>query len=249
MLKTILIDDETRCLEALAIELNEYCPQVKIIDKCTSAKDGLLSIKKNKPDLIFLDIEMPWMNGFEMLDVIEEIDFEIIFVTAYDKFAVRAFRVSAMDYILKPAGQKELKEAVDKVLEKKSDYISKDHLQTLLENIKNPSSANPKVAFPKKDGIEFIACLDVIHCQADDNYCHLILQGAKNVLLAKSIKHIEGMLKDYGFFRIHQSHLINLSHLKTFMKSDGGYVIMDNGDQLRVSRLKKEELLEVVKNI
>ena len=166
MIKAIIIDDEIRCIQSLRHLIEEYCPLVQIIDECPSAKEGLKSIKSLNPTLVFLDIEMPWMNGFELLEVFDSIDFNVIFTTAYNDFAVKAFRISAIDYLLKPVDPEELISAIEKVIAKTSQGITKEHFEILAKNL-HPKSLLQRVALPVGNTFQFVLLNDILYCKAD----------------------------------------------------------------------------------
>jgi two-component system LytT family response regulator len=245
MINAIIIDDEHNSIKSLSYDLEKYCPQVNIIGKCTSAKEGLKSIQQLQPDLVFLDINMPWMTGLELLEVLGEINFEVIFVTAHDQYAIKAFRLSAIDYLLKPIDHEELINAVKKV-EVKQKNLTKEQLRHLKENM-NPSSSLQRIGIPTKEGIDFILINDILYCEADSNYTYINLKDGKKLLSAKTLKEFDHLLRQNNFCRIHQSYLINLNHLKKYFRGDGGYVKMIDGTMLNVSRSKKEELLANIK--
>jgi len=242
MIRAILIDDEPLAVEVLGNDLKAYCPEVKVVATCNSAKEGLKAIKDHKPGLIFLDIEMPWMNGFEMLEVIENINFDVIFTTAYDQFAVQAFKISAIDYLLKPIDKEDLIGAVKKVVEKKDPHISKQHLDVLMQNMA-PSGENQRVALPSKNGFEFVLMQDILYCEADGNYTYFYMADKKRRLISRPMKEVEKMLNDPSFCRIHNSYLINLNQTQRYVRGDGGYVEMLDGTTLNVARSKKDELI------
>lgn len=241
MINAIIIDDEPRCIKTLSHDLGEYCPQVKILEQCASAKDGLKAIRQLQPDLLFLDINMPWMSGLELLEVVGEINFDVIFTTAHDQYAVQAFRLSAIDYLLKPVDYQELITAVKKV-ESKRSHITQEQLGHLKENM-DPASSLQRVGIPTKAGIDFVLVQDILYCEADSNYTFVHLTDNKKLYSAKTLKDFDQLLGTTEFCRIHQSFLINLNHLKKYYRGDGGYVEMMNGVSLNVSRAKKEELL------
>jgi two-component system LytT family response regulator len=212
------------------------------VDTCYSAKEGIMSIKKNNPDLVFLDVEMPWMNGFEMLEVLGEVNFAIIFTTAHDEFAARAFRLSAVDYLLKPIDANDLKEAVRKA-EQKLQQPGNQHIENLLRNIKIPSKQQ-KVALPYKEGYEFVEVAHIIYCQAEGAYTKVFLDNRKYILVSKTLGDIEELLPQDMFQRIHHSTVVNLGFITHFVRSDGGYLKLQTGEQLPVSKSKKEGLME-----
>jgi two-component system LytT family response regulator len=243
VIKAILIDDEEHCITALKHDIKMFCPGISIIDCCNSGKEGIFSIKKNHPDLIFLDIEMPGMNGFEMLEILDKnIDFQIIFTTAYDQFAVKAFKVSAADYILKPVDGQDLINAVSKVSRSLQTKPTNSNINNLLQNSKKKVEQS-KIALPSKDGYDFISIANIIYCKANGAYTNIILAGDKKYLLSKPLGEIEQMLPDTFFERIHHSVIVNIKHIQHLKKSNSSSIIMDNGDELSVSKSKKEQLL------
>jgi two-component system LytT family response regulator len=243
MIKSIIIDDEQHCIEALSIDLSKNCGNVEIVSTCTSAKEGILAIKKLKPQLIFLDVEMPWMNGFEMLEMLDHIDFCIIFTTAYDKFAARAFRISAVDYLLKPIDAADLKAAVRKVEEKIISSAGTVNIQNLLHNIRQPVQEQ-KIALPNRDGYEFAPVNSILYCTAEGAYTKVIFNDKRSLLISKTLGDIEEMLPSELFTRIHHSTIVNLQQVKQYSRTDGGYVVMNNNEKLMVSKARKEALLQ-----
>ncbi len=246
MIRAIIIDDEAPCVDGLFFDLQKYCPQVEVIAKCYGSKEGLVAIKNLKPDLIFLDIEMPWMNGFELIDMIDNIDFDIVFTTAYDQFAVRAFKVSALDYLLKPIDHQDLIAAVKKITQKVDKGINLDQLKVLLHNTRQSIGLH-KVALPTKEGLNFVDLQDILYAEADGNYTTIYFTEGKKTLLSKSLKEVQKLLDGYNFCRIHNSTVINIDQIDKYIRGDGGYVVMSNGQSLNVSRAKKEELLQKIK--
>ena len=243
MLRSILIDDEPQNAVILRKDLEMHCPAVDVIAVCHSAKEGIMTIKKEKPDLVFLDIEMPWMNGFEMLEMLDEINFSTIFTTAHDQFAAKAFRISAVDYLLKPIDSNDLKEAVRKAQQKIEDQHGNIHIENLLRNIKQPSSQQ-KIALPYREGYEFVEVSHIIYCQAEGAYTKVFLDNKKYILVSKTLGDIEELLPTDIFQRIHHSTVVNLNYVTHFVRSDGGYVKLQTGEQLTVSKSKKESVME-----
>ena len=193
MIRSIIIDDEKNCIDSLAFDLRRNFPQIELIEACTSPKQGLMSIRKQKPDLVFLDVQMPWMNGFEMLEMLDEIDFVIIFTTAYDQFAAKAFRLSAIDYLLKPVDLNDLKEAVKKATDKIDQQSGKANIDNLLHNINNPE-AKQRVAFAGREGYEFIEIPSIVYAQAEGAYTHVFLNNKRKLIISKTLSDIEEML-------------------------------------------------------
>ncbi len=243
MIRSVIIDDEQNCIESLAFDLRKYCPEVEIVATCTSPKQGLLAIGNHKPDLVFLDVQMPWMNGFEMLEVLQEINFAIIFTTAFDQFAARAFRLSAIDYLLKPVDTNDLKESIRKVSEKIAQKTGTANIDNLLHNINKPE-AKQRIAFAGREGYEFVEIGSIVYAQAEGAYTHVYLNNKRKLVISKTLSDIEEMLPPEHFQRIHHSTLVNLDHVTHFYKTDGGYLILDTGDKLGVSKSKKETLME-----
>ena len=243
MIRTIIIDDEQHCIKALLNDLQKNCPAVDVLQSCTSAKEGMMAIKKFNPDLIFLDVEMPWMNGFEMLEVLGEITFSIIFTTAHDEFAAKAFRISAVDYLLKPIDANDLQIAVKRAEEKILASEGTVNIQNLLHNIRQPTHQQ-KIAFPQREGYEFIPAENILYCHAEGAYTDIHLTGNKKFLVSKTLGDIEEMLPADGFQRIHHSTIVNLQHITNLIRSDGGYVMLNNGEKLMISKAKKDALLE-----
>jgi two-component system, LytTR family, response regulator len=243
MIRAIIIDDEFQSAASLTADVKKYCPSIEIITTCLSAKEGLISIKKDKPDLIFLDVQMPWMNGFEMLEVIGEIDFNIIFTTAYDQFAAKAFRLNAIDYLLKPIDANELKDAIQKVMHKLELKHSPEILDNLVPNLKHPSFMK-KVAVPNKDGYEFIEVNNISYCHAEGAYTKIYLDNGKYILISRSLRNIMDLLPHDLFFRIHHSIVVNIAQVTHFIRTDGGYIRMKTGEELAVSKSKREAVME-----
>ena len=245
-ISAILIDDEINCLEVLEWTIKQHCPQVKIIDKCSSATLGLKSITENKPDLVFLDIQMPYMNGFELLTRLMPVKFDVIFTTAFDHFAIKAFKFSAINYLLKPIDPEELGLAVLKSTQRKTlaENPSIDDLLNNLKSLYQPSKT--KIAIPSMDGLIFLHINDIISCEASSNYTVMHLHGQEKITATKTLKSFCELLEPYQFFRVHQSHLINIEHLVRYVKGEGGYVVLSDGSMVNVSRANREKFLQLV---
>ena len=244
-LRTILIDDENHCNETLKYELDRHCPQVEVVDVCSSAMEGLTSIDQHQPDLVFLDIEMPKLNGIEMLSKISPVNFSVIFVTAYDQYAIKAFRLSAVDYLLKPVMSDVLIEAVEKAVNRNMSTSFQEHINTLLQNMQKPIlTETARIALPTREGLDFVHVRDIIRCQSESNYTTIYFSNRKSLLLAKTLKELEHLLEEFGFFRCHQSHIIQLSFVEKFVRRDGGYLVMVDGIKIPVSKRKREACLE-----
>ncbi|MDX1477031.1 MAG: LytTR family DNA-binding domain-containing protein [Saprospiraceae bacterium] len=247
MLRAIIIDDERSCVETLAIEIRAYCPDVTVVGQYTSAPDGLKAIQSLQPDLVFLDIEMPFMNAFELLEQCHPISFDVIFVTAYDQYAVRAFDVNAVDYLLKPVQKLKLIDAVNKTAQKREHGLTRTHLEAIVSTIRNATSPLPNIALPTIDGYEFVKVDQIMYAEAESNYTHIHLVTRKKHILSRTLKEVEAMLTGHHFVRIHQSFLVNLTHVSKYMKGAGGYVILTDGSTLNVSRTYKSRLLQLIR--
>ncbi len=243
MIKALIIDDEQHCVDSLKTDLAKYCSNVEVCAALTSAKEGVLAIKKLKPRLVFLDVEMPWMNGFELLEMFDQIDFCIIFTTAYDKFAAKAFRISAVDYLLKPVDPNDLQIAVKKAGEKILASEGAMNIQNLLHNIGQPAHQQ-KIAFPQREGYEFIPGENILYCHAEGAYTNIFLTNGKKFLVSKALGDIEEMLPSEIFIRIHHSTIVNMNAVTHYIKTDGGYVVINTNEKLMVSKARKEVLLE-----
>jgi len=245
MLKTILIDDEKACLDSLSQELKQFCPEVEILACCESGKEGVKAINRLHPDVIFLDIDMPFINGFELLEMVPNIDFEVIFTTAYDKYALKAFKISAVDFLLKPVDTEELKKAVKKVGLLCDQGNAAKQIRFLVEQLKDlENNSVRRVALPTFDGMEFVLMEDILYCQSDGSYTHVILKNDTKLYISKTLRFLEEALCDYHFFRVHNSYIVNLQYVERFSRTDGGRIIMSNGYAVKVSRSKKDELLK-----
>jgi two-component system, LytTR family, response regulator len=243
MIKAILIDDEVHCLDTLNMLLSDHCPDVQVIEQCVLAKKGLEAIEKLKPDLVFLDIEMPVMNGFELLEQLLTISFPIIFTTSYDQYAIKAIRFSALDYLLKPIDPKELISAVKKVQEERHLPIP-EQFQILLNQIQGRGGFS-KIAVPTAEGFELIYAEQIICCEANDNYTHFFLKNKNKIIACRTLKEIEEQLQGFPFFvRVHNSYLVNLNEVTRYVRGEGGYLVMSDGTSVTVSRSRKEALLK-----
>jgi two-component system LytT family response regulator len=243
MVTTVIIDDEKNALDVIAIQLKNYCPDVKVLTLCQGGEEGINAIKDLKPDLVFLDIEMPKVNGFDVLERTKDQKYNVIFTTAYDQFAIKAFKYSAVDYLLKPIDIEELKSAVDKVKKSPDDDFRKK-VEVLLNHLDLSSASPKKIALPVGDGYEMVAHTNIVRCESDSNYTTIYLSDKRKITLSKTLKEVEGILSHSSFYRVHHSHLINMDHISKFYKTDGGYILMSDGAQINISRNKKDAFFE-----
>lgn len=249
MLKAIIIDDEKNSREKLQFLLRNYCGNlVEIVAICENGEEGLKAIEKHQPGLILLDVEMPSMTGFDMLKQIPKINFEIIFTTAHDHYAIKAIKFSALDYLLKPIDLDQLRESVTKAVEKHSHKNSTTQYDVFVENIKDNNRKLENLSIPTSHGLVFVKVNDIIRCESSSNYTIFHLMNKEEVVATRTLKEYEELLEESGFIRIHHSHLINKNHLKEYLKGAGGQVVMNDGTTLDVSRRKKEEVMDRLKN-
>ena len=245
-IKAIIIEDEKNNRDNLAKILLEYCSNVNVIALCASAIEGRKAIVEHQPDLVFLDIEMPGGSGFSMLESIEEINFEVIFVTAFDHYGIKAVKFCALDYLLKPIDILELSQAVEKVKNRLAEKSENLRMKTLLVN-RQAETTSPKIALPLSDKIEFIEISSIVRCEGEGNYTHIYLKSGDKILASKTLKEFDELLTDHHFLRVHQSHLINLNEVKSYIKIDGGYIKMKDGTSVSISRQRREMVLEKLK--
>jgi two-component system LytT family response regulator len=243
MTNCIIIDDEIHCIETLVLLLNEHCPEVQIVEKTQSPQAGLQAITRLKPDLVFLDIEMPNMNGFELLEHFDQIPFSVVFTTSYDQYAIKAIRFCALDYLMKPVDYRELITAVNKV-KKQTSTPSNEQFQMLLQKIQDKGNGFTKIAVPTSDGFELVPADQIVSCEADDNYTYLHLKNKTKITACRSLKEIEEQLETYSnFLRVHHSYIVNLNEVTKYVRGDGGYLVMSTGSSVNVSRSRKDTLM------
>ena len=246
MINAIIIDDEVHWIEELKLKLQEYCPGIIIVQQCHSSKEGLEAIKKLKPDLVFLDIEMPGMNGFELLEQFTEITFAVIFTTCYDRYAIKAIHLSALDYLLKPVDSKELMSAVKKV-EDKQPLPMAGQFQFLLTQMRLKGNDFSKLAVPTLEGFELIPTDQLMRCNANDNYTCFYMKDKNKITACRTLKEIEEQLKDFKFFiRVHHSHIVNLNEVVKYIRGEGGHLILSDGTSITVSKSRKDKLLNTL---
>jgi len=246
MLKAILVDDEASNLSSLTGKLHRNCPQVEIIACCENAQNAIEAIDSLKPDVVFLDIEMPVMNGFSMLQQLTYKKFELIFTTAYDHYAIKAIRFSALDYLLKPIEIEDLKLAVGRAEEKKTIISSNNQMELLLENLASRKNSYQRIAIPTTTGLQFININDIIYFEASSNYTHIFLSGNKKHTISRTLKDFEDILPEETFIRIHNSYIINKNFADKYIRGEGGQVVLSNGAVLDVAKRKKPDFLKAI---
>jgi two-component system LytT family response regulator len=246
-IKIIVVDDEPRGRNTLQQLLSQH-DDLEVVATAASAEEGIREITARHPDLIFLDIEMPFQTGFDMLELLRPVQFEVVFVTAYDQYAVKAFKYNAIDYVLKPVDFDELDRVLDKVrtrLREKTPPPARQ-FEEVLHKLRNINNNFDKLALPTSDGLIFIQINDVIRLQSDSNYTLFHLLGNEKILVTRTLGDYEELLREHNFCRVHHSHLINLSHLKRYIKTDGGYALMVDDSKVEISRRKKDEFLAML---
>jgi two-component system LytT family response regulator len=242
-MKAVIIDDEKDSRDILANYLKKYCPDVTVCGFGESVATGLIEIKKHAPDVVFLDIEMPYGNGFDLLDKIEDITFETIFVTAYGNYAIQALNQSAAYYLLKPIDIDELIKAVEKIRKERTEENYLQHARVLIEN-KKPG-AHQKIMLPTLEGFEVVDINTILYCEAADNFTKFYFELTQPLLICRTLKYFEDVLSEHRFLRIHRSYLINPDFVLRYTKGKGGYVTMKNKQELEISPARKKEFLEL----
>lgn len=247
-IKALIVDDEQHCIEALQTMLQKKCPGVTVVAGARSVKEARTLVEELQPDLVFLDVEMPHQNGFELLKLFDKINFDVIFTTAYEQYALKAIKFNALDYLLKPFSIKELQDAVEKFREKRSGSLPRETndspLEVFLQNMKTLQQNHKKIALPTINGLVFMPVQNIVRCESTGNYTKIFFTDKKHLMVSKPLKEFEELLTDINFFRIHNSHLINLQQMQSYIQGEGGFALMSDGTQVEVSRRRKAEFLK-----
>jgi two-component system LytT family response regulator len=249
ILKVVIIEDEKHSRETLRSMLEEFCQDVKVIATASSVTEAVKVLSIYSPDVVFLDIELQPGLGFDVLEQIKEPSFEIIFTTAFEKYAIKAIKFSSLDYLLKPVDLDELQEAVEKARTRMDTNVYRQQIDTLMQSLSNGANRQEKICLATTAGMEFIAIEDIILCKADGSYTRFILKNKNALLVSKHLKEYENLLADQQFMRVHNSYLINLNEVKKYIKSDGGYIIMSNDMNVSISPRKKDDLIDAMKRL
>lgn len=249
MISAVLIDDDDNLRNGMKTLLTRYAPDMSIIGEADSVATGTELLLQNQPQVVFLDIHLGDGSGFDLLEEINKkgkLNSQIVFITAHEQYAIKAFRFSALDFLLKPVDPDELEKVINKIKNVLDKNDSVAHIDLLLENIRKKVDNFKRIALSNSDGIHLFEVSDIIRCESEDNYTKFYIKNNKPVLISKTLKEYEDLLTEHGFERIHQSHLINISYLKSYIKKDGGYVIMADNSNLPISQRKKERLQELL---
>ena len=242
-MKAIIVDDEPRNLRILKNLLEEFCPEVTVTGEAESAETAITLNRNTEPDLVLLDIEMPFGNAFDLLDKLMPVNFQVIFVTAFDNYALKAFRYYALDYLLKPVDIEELKSAIKKAAERVREKNMSNKLDVFLKTIKTGKSPLQKIGLPTNEGLVFTNVDDIVRCEASGSYTIIHLQDKQKHMVSKSLKEYEDLLPEDNFCRIHHSHIINLDYVKKYYKGRGGYIEMIDNTTIEVATRKRDEFL------
>ncbi len=244
MVQAVIVDDEENSLEALAILLQKYCPDVQVAGAAQTVESAIELIDAVKPELVFLDIALPDGQGFEILDEVTHTNFEVIFTTAYDQYALKAFDFSALDYLLKPINAEKLQQAVDRFLKIRKDENLSDRVSVLKESLGN---RNERIILSSMDGFEVYKIADIVRCEANGSYTVFYIKTGQRIITSKTLNNFEKLLSDLSFVRVHSKHLINLEYVKKYISGRGGYIMFEDGTQVDVSERKKKEFIQRMK--
>lgn len=248
-IRALVIDNETEIRDSILDLVTAFCPDISELSSASNVSSGIEKIRIFKPDLVFLDVELGDGTGMSLLSHFEEIAFDVIFITAHNKYAVDAFRLSAIDFLLKPINPEELVRAVQKVIEKKEQSILFSQLKILNENYKSAISAERKIVLKDLDSIFFVKTKDIIRCESEGAYTTFHLLNKEKIIISKTIKEYDELLAPFGFLRTHQSHLVNSLYIKRFDKNDGGVLVLEDNNAVPVSQRKKDYILEYLKSM
>ncbi len=242
IVRAIIVDDELPNRENLQLMLGRHCKNVDVVALAGSAVEAMDVIREYRPDLVFLDIEMPNGSGFDLLESLSAINFEVIFVTAYDHYAIRAIKFCALDYLLKPLDILELKKATERVVEKLAKAKQNESMKVFMQN-RHFTGQVKRIALPTSEKVDFVPVHEILRCQGESNYTHIHLRNGEKIMVSRTLKEYDELLSEYNFLRVHQSHLVNLEEVKSYVRRDGGYILMTDGSHVSVSKQKKELVL------
>jgi two-component system, LytTR family, response regulator len=247
MIKTVLVEDEKKSREVLQKMIEKHCPEIQLLGSASSVAEGVEMIRNLKPELVFLDIELTDGTGFDVLEKVQGQQFDVVFATAYDQYAIKAIKFSAIDYLLKPYDIDELKAAVKKIGERKAQASPNlDNIKFLLDNFKKQDENYSKITLPTGNAYEIVQIKDIVHCEADGSYTNFYLADKRHFMVTQNLKHYEDILPSEKFLRVNHAHLINMDHVLRFLKEDSGYAIMSDGSKIEISRRKREQFLDIL---
>lgn len=248
-MRAVLIDDEISNLENLRTLLEKHCPEVTILAALQNVSDAVDAIEKYLPDLVFLDIQMGEQTGFDILKLLPKRNFEVVFVSAYDQYGIQAVKFAALDYLLKPIDIEELMNAVNKAKQKLAAQMQTSQLDFLLQQLKKPEANVSKIALQLQSEIRYVALSEIIRCEADNTYTHFFLSGDEKILVSKSLKEYADLLRPKGFLRTHQSHLVNPKYVKSWLKEDGGVLLLMSGEKIPISKPNKHSVKQALQQL
>lgn len=247
-IRCVLIDDEVNNLENLQYLLQQYCSGLEIAGIASSADEGASLINAIRPDLVLLDIQMPGQSGFDLLQSLDPISFEVIFVTAYDQYGIQAIKFSALDYLLKPVDVEELKRAIDKAKQRIALKAQNSNISNLIAYLQKPQQESPRIALPNLQQTRYVKVNEILRCEASDNYTHFFLENGEKILISRTLKEYAELLKPYGFQRTHQSHLVNMHYVRSWLKEDGGVLLLQDNTRIPISRQHLEAVKAALNN-
>lgn len=248
MIKTLIIEDEQKSRDVLLKIIEKNCPQLTVVGTASSVAEGVSQIKALSPELVFLDITMPDGSGFDLLEQVQGYKFDLIFATASNNHAIRAFKYSACDYLLKPIDVEELKSAVTRIEKRKTETPDMQNLNFLIQQLKRSDDNFQKITLPTGNAYEIINLKDIVRCEADGSYTYFYLTDKRKLMVSASLKHYEELLPEQDFIRVHHHNLINMNHVVRFLKEDGGYAVMSDGSKIEISRRKKDVFMDRLKS-
>ncbi len=243
ILKAVIVDDEIRSREFLKNLVNDFCSDVKVTGLAATVEEAVNLIRTQQPDLVFLDIELHAGTGFDVLQHFNEPGFHVVFTTAYDHYAIKAIKFSALDYLLKPIDVEELEKSVEKAKEKVANNTSRQAINMLLQNLRKPANTDYSITLATSEGLEFVPLYNIIRLEASGPYTHFILKDGKKIMVSKNLKEYENLLGEYHFFRVHNSHIINMKEVKRMIKTDGGYAVMNDESVIAISPKKRDDFM------
>lgn len=241
-----ILDDELHAVESLVLHLGSLFPEMPVVYKSTKPLEAVEALKRLEIDILFLDVEMPAMNGFDLLEQLEALPFHVIFTTAYSQYAVKAFKAQAVDYLLKPIDEEELREAVNQCIKREnSQQRNETEISQLLEHLKKEGMLKNKIAIPTADGLEFLDVSTIVYCQSQSNYTNIFTEEGRSLLISRTLKDVEKSLEKFSFVRVHQSYLINPNYMEKYSRNDGGFIIMSNKQRIPISNAKRNMIVDI----